>query len=186
MGQYYKPMSLDKKEWIYSHAYDNGLKLMEHSYLGNNFVALVEELLKPQGAWNKTRIVWAGDYADDEPETDWLNKGEEYPDKNLYSIIGTSEHEIKPLEVERDKEYKYLCNHTKKEFVNYDKVDGLSDKWNTTIHPLPLLTCEGNGRGGGDFHKEDERIGMWARDVLSLEKELPEGMIEVYGTFFED
>jgi len=48
MGQYYKPCILaektgdDEKEtvlgWMYSHKYDNGLKLMEHSWLRNDFV----------------------------------------------------------------------------------------------------------------------------------------------------
>ena len=49
MGQYYHPTNLDKKEWIYSHRIKSkfkgadgssyvvgeGLKLMEHSYIGN-------------------------------------------------------------------------------------------------------------------------------------------------------
>ena len=66
MGQYYKPCILGGnkktvKAWMYSHEYDNGLKLMEHSYIGNSFVSAFESLIKnkPQ------RVVWAGDYADD-------------------------------------------------------------------------------------------------------------------------
>ncbi len=46
MGQYYKPICLDnelKEQWVYSHDYDNGLKLMEHSYVSNNFVVLLKD-----------------------------------------------------------------------------------------------------------------------------------------------
>ena len=38
----------------------------------------------------------------------------------------------------------------KKEFVNKDTMPN-NDDW--LVHPLPLLTCEGNGRGGGDYWK---------------------------------
>jgi len=64
MGQYYKPANLDKKEWLYSHRYDSGLKLMEHSWMRNHLVLAVERLLIPGGAWHKTRMVWGGDYSE--------------------------------------------------------------------------------------------------------------------------
>jgi len=57
MGQYYKPISIDKMTFLYSHDYGNGLKLMEHSYIGNNLVNTVESLLAPDGEWYKNRIV---------------------------------------------------------------------------------------------------------------------------------
>ena len=65
--------------------------------------------------------------------------------------------------------------------VNSDMtiVDGFhrwtlsKDKDGWIIHPLPLLTCEGNGRGGGDFRGNNPWIGKWARDVISIEKKLP-------------
>ncbi len=67
MGQYYKPINLDKQQYVYSHDYGNGLKLMEHSWVGNGFVNVVEELIAEGGDWHGDRIVWAGDYADPEP-----------------------------------------------------------------------------------------------------------------------
>ena len=39
MGQYYMPLLIGSDKKIlrfYSHHYDNGLKLMEHSWVGNN------------------------------------------------------------------------------------------------------------------------------------------------------
>jgi hypothetical protein len=64
---------------------------------------------------------------------------------------------------------KYLVNHDKKQFVDKTKVPKDSDGWQ--IHPLPLLTCEGNLRGGGDFRGEDvnKLVGSWARDMISVE-----------------
>ena len=68
MGQYYTPIILNEKNepvkaW-HAHHDGNGLKLMEHSWIDNNFVAVVEhELLN-----NPQRLVWAGDYADEEPD----------------------------------------------------------------------------------------------------------------------
>lgn len=174
MGQYYKPVNLDKMEFVYSHTYNNGLKLMEHSWIGNNFVAIVENLIKRGGAWFKNRIVWAGDYAENEPETE----------NNIYNLVG--ENEIKPTD-EPDKTLRYLKNLDTKEFVDLKKVpvsDTYEDKDNNKIyyyriHPLPLLTCEGNGQGGGDYHKEHSLIGKWARNRVTIQKSKPKGCKEL-------
>jgi hypothetical protein len=61
--------------------------------------------------------------------------------------------------------YTYIVNHTKKVYVK--KTDGL--------HPLSLLTAEGNGRGGGDYNGPNmDMVGTWARDVISMENEAPD------------
>ena len=54
MGQYYHALILKDKvydtnneqvlAWLYSHNYSNGLKLMEHSWIGNNFVETLKIL----------------------------------------------------------------------------------------------------------------------------------------------
>jgi hypothetical protein len=133
---------------------------MEHSWLGNNFVGAVENLLIPGGEWYMKPIVWAGDYADKEYGMD----------KNLHSLVNDypdkSFHVITNQEIKSTEEYRYIINHTKKQYV---------DKTKNNYHPLPLLTCEGNGRGGGDYHGfNEDQIGIWARDVISSEKEKPE------------
>ena len=70
MGQYYAPvlMAPDSTELkvaatAYSWDFDCGLKLMEHSWVGNPFVRRIESALMG----NPMRVVWAGDYADVEP-----------------------------------------------------------------------------------------------------------------------
>ena len=84
---------------------------------------------------------------------------------------------------------RYLVNHDRKEFVDKRKTPKGSDAWDGwRIHPLPLLTCEGNGNGGGDFFKRDgvqcneELIGLWARNtigVVSKKADIPKDYKEI-------
>lgn len=187
MGQYYKPVNLDTNESLYSHDYENGLKLMEHSYIGNNFVGAVENLLMPNHKWHKSSIVWAGDYADGELDEKgntlteiWKdsNDKEHTRDVNLYDLA-KDENTLKPRATNVPKEFKYIVNHTKKQYVNKDNVPDISWEKGLKIHPLPLLTCEGNGRGGGDYHDESPLVGSWSRNVISIEKNVPKGYKEL-------
>lgn len=210
MGQYYKPISLDKKEWLYSHNFDAGLKLMEHSYIGNDLLDAVEILLIPEGRWHKTRIVWAGDYADKEDvdsEFFRLYKGEiDNNSPNLYQIMNEENgfnnldpytiHQFKEENKIDLKEFPFILNHTEKTYIDKrliekdhtwtDPREGID--YDIKIHPLPLLTAEGNGRGGGDFHEGGigyEYIGQWARAIISIEKEVPEGY-ELFDISFKE
>ena len=174
MGQYYQVIILGEKN-IHIHEIIRvyiepwyGTKLLEHSYINNNFVNAVEFLLSPEGIFYKSRILWAGDYADPE----------EGLGTNLYNMSHqVSSKEFKPSTIISN-EYKYIINHTKKLYVNKDKYK--------LYHPLPLLVAEGNGRGGGDYvDKPDEDfVGMWARDVISIEKDKPDDYTEL--NFFQE
>ena len=64
-------------------------------------------------------------------------------------------------------------------YVDKNKVPKDASNWGWKLHPLPLLTCEGNGRGGGDFHGSNELIGTWARDVISVAAKKPKGFKEL-------
>ena len=45
------------------------------------------------------------------------------------------------------------------------------------FHPLPLLTANGNGRGGGDYLGSDmDLVGSWAGDRIAVAND--EGMIK--------
>ena len=181
MGQYYYPVNIDKKphEYLYSH---DGLKLMEHSYIydnGNNFVGAVLNLLTPDGAWYKSRIVWAGDYADSE---DGTIDAEHKDGVNLHSQADIDGLRIKPDATDFNYQaYPFLVNWTKKCAVAFPE----RNEQVLTVNPLPLLTCEGNGRGGGDYQKEDSRVGSWARDVISVEEKVPDGFAVENGVFTE-
>jgi hypothetical protein len=180
MGQYYQPTKIDENgevvAWVYSHDYNNGLKLMEHSYIGNNFVEAVESQLIPSGDWYQSRLVWAGDYAD-----------ANFDDDTNYNSRGTDENKINPKPLENSADYPFICNFDTKQFVDKRKCtipawEGADDLF---IHPLPLLTADGNGRGGGDYRGSSNLVGSWIGNRIGLEKEIPEGFIELEVSFTE-
>jgi hypothetical protein len=183
MGQYYKIIFLaDTKHgkeiirmWIDPWCYQLGSKLMEHSYIrnGNPLMDQVEFLLSPEGMFYKGRIVWAGDYAD--PEVDSESS------QNLYQLTV----ENGTLQVPRFKisnTYRYIVNHTKKQYVDKNKIKDITD----AIHPLALLVSEGNQRGGGDYFGTNEELcGTWARDVISMENSIVDTYTELECNFME-
>jgi hypothetical protein len=186
MGQYYFPVELEKMEHLYSHDFGCGLKLMEHSWIENDMCQAVEMLLVEGGRWDKHKIVWAGDYADEEQGT----AGTKAPDGTIYEndvnlqSMLDDKNKLKFLIEACPPDHHFLINFDKKEYVDKRnlkgvKYDGGTALW--TIHPLPLLTCEGNGRGGGDFNGKDPKnlVGSWARNSIGLRKEVPAGFKEL-------
>ena len=185
MGQYYMPCSVDKKQTVYSHDYGSGLKLMEHSWVvgtrTNDFMHVVESLIAEGGAWYGDKILWAGDYADHEPG--YLKRkgdhGEEY-DTNMYDVV--HENKIKPAVVK--KWYRYVVNLDTNEYVDKKKIP-VNEVYNDEewrIHPLSVMTCEGNGRGGGDYRTDEENplIGKWARQRVTVTTRKPTGCTEIH------
>ena len=208
MGQYYKAIFLTENNKpfasVSSYDFGSGAKLMEHSWMKNPMVRFVERqlMITPQ------RIVWGGDYADNEDASTLTpleiktiaNNKSEYTNSTiikkegltLYTLcktVGKLTHDISSKGDEREKEFdrilaplnvKYLVNHDRKEFVDKSKTPKDADGWQ--IHPLPLLTCEGNGRGGGDFRGESDLIGIWARNLISVatkKSDIPKGFEEL-------
>lgn len=175
LGQYYIPVNTDTMEWVDSHDYGNGSKLMEHSYIGNDFVEAVEMLLLPGARWDKARIVWAGDYADNIEGED-INYYMSAEDKNkLHELIRAC-----------PADYHYLVNFDKMEYVDKRKAPKFGKEYDWQVHPLPLLVADGNGRGGGDYHgHNEETVGCWTGDRIGVRKEIPEGFIEIIPNFTE-
>lgn len=177
MGQYYRavvlpPLSSNKSEIVAAYIpekYGSGSKLLEHAWKGNNFVQTVESFFLPGEKFHKFRLVWAGDYADPE----------EGNEQNLYDLSDEKVETTRNRKVK--KEFRYIVNHTKRLYVDKSKM--VENKAGWTAHPLPLLTCDGNGRGGGDYRvktpAEAELVGSWARDVISVENTIPTGFTEV-------
>lgn len=200
MGQYYyaillaeagvKPDGEHIRAWLSAHDYGNGVKLTEHSYIGNKFMSAVEHLLCPDGAFYKSRVVWAGDYSEvREPlalmasadGTGRYADVEPGTDKNLHSMADEQPYKAVAPPDRLMGAYRYIVNHTKKQYVDKDWMK--AGMYGLRVHPLSLLTAEGNGLGGGDYRGPDEEfVGTWARDVISVEKEVPEGFAEMrYG-----
>ena len=206
MGQYYKAVFLTEKNKplasVSSYDFGSGAKLMEHSWAKNPFVRFVERqlMVAPQ------KVVWAGDYADNEDPSTLTpmeikllaDDDSEYTNTekikengvNLYDLsdlVGKLIHDenvknkyehdytsVAPLNV------KYLINHDKKQFVDKSKTPKDAEGWQ--VHALPLLTCEGNGRGGGDFRGDSPLVGVWARNKISVatrKSDIPKGFEEI-------
>lgn len=211
MGQYYYPCILDEEgrvqQSLNSHDYDNGLKLMEHSWLGNAFVQAFEIMLALDGP---KRVVWAGDYAEEEaweikhPEDCECEEEIHSYHPTLFGLAGdkvvhidapgygTAEyHQTPPADITppflvTPESHPFIINHDKRLYVDKHNVKGFTPYWaegdTWYIHPLPLLTAEGNGRGGGDFGGADPHglVGSWARDHISVHNAPPPGFDELF------
>jgi hypothetical protein len=131
---------------------------MEHSYVKNPMVLYIKDMI----FCTPMRIVWGGDYADNEK-----GKG-----SNLYCLakeqqiltINGIENIVETLK-KKEPKFRYLVNDSKKLFVDYSKI--IPDEYGYSIDPLPLLCAEGNGQGGGDYWGTNmELVGSWARDFI--------------------
>jgi hypothetical protein len=198
MGQYYKPISLDSREYLSAHEYDNGLKLMEHSWINNHFVDTVESLLMEGGKWYMDRIVWAGDYGDDDLFLDEFrgHSGDDLVGAYLSNVSSPDSKENLNLYIYADMYFtcirpdytnvrpRFLINHTKLQYVDKDKCPVMRDGYR--VHPLPLLTSSGNGRGGGDYDGNNmEYVGIWAGDSISVGFTCPQDYTEIVPNFEE-
>ena len=185
MGQYFMAVILtdDKKEIkAYAEPHDfkyefNGKtfscysKLTEHSYVGNDFVANVEKKLvnKPQ------RLVWAGDYAD-----------KQECGKNLYDLCELEGHKKIRQNKKADLEMlegMRVINHDKKQY--FIMSTRKSDE--CVFDPLPILTCDNNGNGGGDYYGDwnKELVGTWSGDMIEIRTKAPKGYNRIYPEFME-
>ena len=208
MGQYYQPIIIfpDGSSVTFdNHQYGCGIKLMEHSWIGNEFVnAVYSKILS-----NPRRVAWIGDYSNDDYETckesytrhlsfeefmkyyDDVWGEQEKKEKILPSCYNSSDLNI----VNHETKNRFLVNHDQKEYLDLgcyiERCTVKEGNWaGYCVNPLPLLTACGNGRGGGDFHNSPntvgyENVGIWAFDILELSKQRPDGYAEVHYTFIE-
>lgn len=166
MGQYYH-IIMKKKDEDEISAFDRtldgedyvGAKLMEHSWYNNNMVNAIAQKLHN----TPTHLAWVGDYADDNIKGNEINPYHEAWERKSYSNLKASDFTLNG---------RYLVNHSKKLILDcwmylIQNVKNSKDRW--IIHPLPLLTACGNGRGGGDYEGTNmDQVGSWAWDVLEI------------------
>lgn len=193
MGQYYSPQIFKSNKPMseetllasfYCHEYGQGLKLTEHSFFTN---PVVEAVIACVCSFGKARVAWVGDYSDDITRK-----------KETYSLYHHN-HErlnIHPYQAPKmPKGLVWMINQTKKECVNletypkYFKATRYSlgennclvekKEISNMLHPLPLLTCMGNGRGGGDYYDKywgtetADYVGRWAGDIITFSDKEP-------------
>jgi len=208
MGQYYAPTIIYQDGSIASfngHAYNNGIKLCEHSWIGNNLVNAVYSKIQ-----NKPRrVAWIGDYSVQDYETcneaytkhfsleDFLKYyNRVWSDGDAKEMIPPSVFTPRELDLINEKtKNAYLVNHDRKEYLDFGsyirRCTPREGVWaGMCADPLPLLTACGNGRGGGDFHDSDSttgyaEVGIWAFHELELTSSMPEGYQECTYSFVE-
>lgn len=182
MGQYYKPVVL--KEDYENESFpcilsltpwkmDNGAKLMEHSYVGNNFVEAFAQIIHKNNkkGYADNRVVWCGDYSEPINDNSIYHLAKQCDASGFYPTDGIQH------------PYQYIVNTDKGQYVKVKPYN--ENKW--TIHPLPLLTAYGNGQGGGDYYGSDmEKVGIWAFDHVYTSDEVPEGYEELVVDFKDD
>lgn len=171
MGQYYKFMNLDKKQKCNRnrHSY----KLMEHSYLCNDYCDDILRLLSKE--WKGDRVIHVGDYAcpNDETNTelkikDFLDEFNIDPNENSLYNFSESFEEVKS---KSKQDIRYVYNLDRIEYIDLYKQPiqwcYLDDNYfgPVKINSFALLIGCGNGLGGGDYHGiNEELVGDWAGD----------------------
>lgn len=142
MGQYYKVVNLDKKQYLHPHNFGDGLKLMEFGGSGGGTMMALAVLLsdgngqgggdlhsnqKLIGSWAGDRIVVVGDYAGNDEK---------------YGIVGAKE--------DKDSDPNSLYDIAENEFENisYKILDALTDDEYNRENFAERLVMYGGGSFG--------------------------------------
>ena len=203
MGQYYRPLIIRKDgetHTLNSYRFDNGLKLMEHSWIGNSFVNAVYALIHDCPC----KVVWMGDYGDDMAEEFAEQAGGEVEFIRLFKTAWGNRNKstLQPADfkginlidfVSLETKEGYLVNHDTKQYLvlheyikenSYQEGSSPEDIW--CVNPLSLLTACGNGQGGGDYRGiNQDDVGKWAFNTLEYSLQLPAGYEQVLFRFSE-
>ena len=183
MGQYYRPVigSVDTGDNADITFYDRSIegtdeyvmaKLIEHSWWDSPTCNAVARIIYN----NPQRVAWVGDYAEYDdialhkatnlefnPTVAWCINEQclvKLPDPGNFTLDG-----------------KYFVNHDKGSYIDlnaYKTASTFHAYWcdeDMTMHPIPLMTAIGNGRGGGDYddyNLNSDKVGSWTWDVIEV------------------
>ena len=199
MGQYYKVFTKEgngkivvynRKVIVDGKEEYTPAKLTEHSWFLNDFVnAICEKIYLSDRPF---KLIWMGDYAKDITD---FNKASRktflrYHDKCW-------KHDEKGVAINASGFTLYnlfIVNHTKKEYFDctqYFNRSVMKSKYGDwCLHPIPLLTCVGNGLGCGDYtHPTEDStfdlVGTWALDEISITDNPIAEYEEIYPLFKE-
>lgn len=153
----------------------SGMKLAEHSWVWNDFVNGVMELIEE----TPSTVAWVGDYADNASDYDGRYTEE------VYASAWHDDCRDRPFEkLPETHGDGYIVNHSKGEYIDLERYVSANVENGWCVHPLPLMTAIGNGRGGGDYRGRDkDMVGRWAMDVIEYTHEKPEGYAEISPRF---
>ena len=168
----------------------NGLKLTEHSWIGNEWMDAMTYLIYqcPSNVLHYGDYAESDDFEDLAPEAKAVwekSRGDKFPVFNirdLYKNLGD------PDEIKFPYEGKYLCNHDQMCYIDMSEyMENNKDRDGWVLHPLALLTAVGNGYGGGDYRgPNQEDLKTWVWDEVSIEDTIPEGYSKEEYTFSDE
>ena len=195
MGQYYTAIIEGKNKKLYGIEELGFSKLMEHSYIGNDFPEFVAQLL------DHTRVVWMGSYAKEciQPGTQdhftscsgdirmftddihktlsnlskWrLTPPDAHSVINMDDMFGWVHAGSFPVmpRIRKVLDKGYLVNEDRKEYIAMSRYckNNPDKKYHLIVSPLPLLTAIGNNLGSGDYDgMNQEYVGLWAWNALT-------------------
>ena len=168
MGQYYKAVNIDKRQYMLF----DGAKLMEFAWKDNRSVHAFMGLMA--GDWRGDRVFVVGDYADcerqDAADGAWISVykgivrelgiegyfqyGDEY---RLFQHAEDSFERVMDADEKLAKtgaKMRYIINEAQGVYIDLQHLPAdTSEPWKDgvdvwCVHPLPLLLAMGNGRGG--------------------------------------
>lgn len=178
MGQYYSPIIIDEKH-VMSHvnpySFHNGKKLMEHSYIGNSVMNLITYAIMDA----PHKVVWSGDYSDNaEQYYDKTDSMHEITWKDYFPNCEENDNAFESMIKREVNKCRYFINHSKKEYFDIKgqrNCVSWSTRYKLKVHPLSILTADGNGRGLGDYTSEKckDLVGTWAYDVIEASETAP-------------
>ena len=151
---------------VSTYSFDNGAKLMEHSYIENSYVDGILGLIED----NPTNVIWLCDYTENE-------EGKNPYTWDTVNEVETTEKVAKQLQTKNHRSNGFIINHTTNEYISlksYKKEFAKhSNEWAT--NPLPFLTnSETECMGGGDLRTEEPIRGLWKNHLISYTKSLGE------------
>lgn len=203
-------IKIEKSLCCYIHG--NGAKLMEHSYVGAYVKLLAEQYYGYPFVWvgdyaddkfnvnvHDKALLYIDDFIKVNAEKQGYVKENDSDYSKFMRYVRYDSGDIIILSEMKDEEdfaekytfkevggnqlnYKYILNLTKKEYVKIPEYN--ENEW--TIHPLPLLCADGNGRGGGDYNGTNmNKVGIWAYDKIGISNDIPNDFNELVVNFEE-
>jgi hypothetical protein len=170
MGQYFTPVFLNTDDAIVAALnpgdYGSGDKLFGHTRADTRLIYAVQTVLALDGG---LRLVWAGDYAPEEPGRS-ANLYFLTEDRHFLRFAGLVNDELTPNTAlpngKKPGTFGYLCNIDKHEYVENLTLPIDDTGWRRT--PLPTLTAE-----GGQTRSPSHDLGSWRETGSSTPKATP-------------
>ena len=178
MGQYYSAY-LEKSGRKDEYEVYSGSKLMEIAIYDEEYMTFIMSRLID----SPRLVAFIGDYARDVGDAfgpfshrDYIVRYNRTWKDDNYRTKTVSEDELKKTDEEYGKivSESFILNNTKGVYIDMGRyaLSSWRDWKGRLIHPLPLLTACGNGRGCGDYEVWSallmEKVGTWAFDEITV------------------